>query len=549
MDHIDKAARSRNMAAIRSRGNATTERRLRAYLVRNGVSGWVLHPVDVIGTPDVLFRSIPLAVFVDGCFWHGCDSCFKMPANNHSFWRSKIEANIERDRNVDRTLEAQGIIVLRFKEHDIQKSPGDVVKRLLNKVRHSASGRPKVLDLFSGAGGLSEGFIRAGCDIIGHVEMEEDASSTLLTRMIYHALSRKGLVSEYKKYILGKVSRDELIEKHGLQRERDSVICAKIGRDNYAGLIAEMKSRVGNARIDLIVGGPPCQAYSHIGRARDKNNMRWDKRNYLFRYYVEFLKAFNPKIFVFENVPGLISAGGGRYLRMMREHMRAAGYETDFRILNAADFGVPQNRRRIILIGWRNKSGLKGYPEFRPVCRDYRVNDFISDLPRIHSGGGQPVVAGHTVSSPLLRRLGISDPHFRILMDHIARPLSKQDAEIYRIAASEKKDGRNIKYNNLPGRLKTHKNEKVFLDRFKVVDPAAAGSQTLVAHIAKDGHYFIHPDVHQNRSLSVREAARLQTFPDDYKFEGSRSSRFRQIGNAVPPMLSEMIAKTLIRYL
>jgi DNA (cytosine-5)-methyltransferase 1 len=134
-------------------------------------------------------------------------------------------------------------------------------------------------------------------------------------------------------------------------------------------------------------------------------------------------------------------------------------------------------------------------------------------------------------------------------MDHFARPNSKHDLEIYSLAVGVKADGKNIKYNELPKRLKTHKNEDVFLDRFRVVDAIARGSQTVLAHIAKDGHYYIHPDLKQNRSLTVREAARLQTFPDDYKFEGGRGSRFRQIGNAVPPMFSAIIAGELVKYI
>ena len=131
MDHIDKAARSRNMAAIRSRGNATTERRLRAYLVRNGVSGWVLHPVDVIGTPDVLFRSIPLAVFVDGCFWHGCRHCGHIPASNSVYWSQKINRNRLRDRRVTVALRRRGFRVLRIWEHELRLNPERVIRRLL----------------------------------------------------------------------------------------------------------------------------------------------------------------------------------------------------------------------------------------------------------------------------------------------------------------------------------------------------------------------------------------------------------------------------------
>jgi len=152
--------------------------------------------------------------------------------------------------------------------------------------------------------------------------MDKDSCDTLIARMIYHALLKRGKFEEYRNYVLGKVTRDELIERYNLQSERDSVICAKIGEDNYKELIAQIKKRLNGARIDIIVGGPPCQAYSHIGRAVDDKNMRWDSRKFLYRYYVEFLKALKPKIFVFENVPGLISAGKGRYLEVMRRLMK-----------------------------------------------------------------------------------------------------------------------------------------------------------------------------------------------------------------------------------
>jgi DNA (cytosine-5)-methyltransferase 1 len=135
------------------------------------------------------------------------------------------------------------------------------------------------------------------------------------------------------------------------------------------------------------------------------------------------------------------------------------------------------------------------------------------------------------------------------LVDHYTRPHTERDLEIYKLAVESKNKGINIKYNQLPKRLKTHKNDKEFLDRFKVVDGKADSSHTVVAHIAKDGHFYIHPDIKQNRSLSVREAARLQTFPDSYKFEGVRGPQFKQIGNAVPPVFSTKLANELIKYL
>jgi DNA (cytosine-5)-methyltransferase 1 len=412
----------------------------------------------------------------------------------------------------------------------------------------SVNRRPKVLDLFAGAGGLSEGFIRAGCEIVGHIEMDKNACNTLITRMVYHSLLKKGKMDEYKSYILGKITRESLIEKYGLQKEKDSVICSKIKEDNYKDLIEQIKTRLNGESLDMIIGGPPCQAYSYIGRARDEHNMRNDDRNFLYKYYVEFLKALKPKIFVFENVPGLKSAGKGKYLRDMRRLMKKAGYETDYRILNAVDFGVPQNRKRVILVGWSKESKLKEYPDFKNVERNYLVKDFLTNLPQIQAG---EEIKTRKISkqNELLKRLGIVNDEFGLLMDHISRPNTKQDLEIYKRAVRAKQNGENIKYNQLPRRLKTHNNEEGFLDRFKVVDGKVKGSHTVVAHIAKDGHFYIHPDLKQNRSLTVREAARLQTFPDDYKFEGERGPRLKQIGNAVPPLFAHSIASLLVKYI
>lgn len=396
------------------------------------------------------------------------------------------------------------------------------------------------IDLFAGAGGLSEGFIQAGFKVIGHVEMDKNAAETLRTRMIYHELKSMGLTSIYKDYLNGQITRSDIIEQYGLQDVADSVLCETIN-DNYNETIKRLKEIVGNKEIDIVVGGPPCQAYSNIGRARDTNGMKNDARNFLYRYYIEFLKAFKPKVFVFENVPGLLSAGGGQYLRDMRELMKQAGYETDYKILNAADYGVPQNRKRVILIGWNAESGIKTYPEPSLVNRTYNVGDIFADLPILSAGGGHEIIVSKSRNSTL-EKIGVTSEDFNLLIDHRTRPHNARDLEIYKLAVELKGKGGSLKYNILPDELKTHKNQTSFLDRYKVIDENALGSHTVVAHIGKDGHYYIHPSLEQNRSLSIREAARLQTFPDDYKFEGARNSRYKQIGNAVPVLLAKSIA-------
>ncbi len=404
------------------------------------------------------------------------------------------------------------------------------------------------IDLFAGAGGFSEGFLASGCDPIAHIEMDKDACETIRTRMSFHSLKKAGNLGVYKKYLLGKIDRETLKYKYHLEKEFDSVIQAEISRGNLKELIRDVKERLGNRKLDMMIGGPPCQAYSNIGRSSDRKRMKRDQRKFLYQYYVEFLKALKPKLFVFENVPGLLNAGKGIYLKNMLRIMKVAGYTADYEIFNTSDFGVPQNRKRVILIGWRRDSGILQYPSFQTVKRTYKVADFIGDLPKLHAGEGSECVV-YKSKSLLQRRLGITSRELPLLIDHKARPQLKRDLEIYKIAVKKKNRGRNMRYNELPEKLKTRKNRNSFLDKFKVVDCSAPSCHTIIAHIAKDGHYYIHPDIKQNRSLTVREAARLQTFPDNYYFEGTRTSKFRQIGNAVPPMFSKIIAEKLIRLL
>lgn len=415
-------------------------------------------------------------------------------------------------------------------------------------ILHHVNKNLKVLDIFAGAGGLSEGFARAGCDIVAHIERDRDACETIRSRLLYHALKKSGKLEEYKKYVLGEKTRDALVRENSLQKEICSVINEEISQKSCPHLILKVQELLKGKGLDIVIGGPPCQAYSNIGRSSDRRKMKRDQRKFLYQYYVEFLRKLRPKLFVFENVPGLISAGNGFYLKDMRRLMKKIGYTTDYQVLNAADFGVPQNRKRVILIGWRNGLKILKYPTFQKVERNYTVADFLTDLPAIKAGEGARRMRNKKRSN-LLESLGITDVNFQILSDHIARPQSNLDLGIYRIAIKKKSAGTNLRYSELPPRLKTYKNETVFLDRFKVVDFSAKASHTVIAHIAKDGHYYIHPDIKQGRALTVREAARLQTFPDDFLFEGSRTSQFKQIGNAVPPVFSRVIADGLIRYL
>ncbi len=412
--------------------------------------------------------------------------------------------------------------------------------------------RLNFLDLFAGAGGLSEGFIQAGFEPIAHVELDPAACFTLRTRMAYHWLKSQKCVDLYADYLKRSARRQELYE-HIPPHVIDSVVNREISEETLSSIFQKIDSLLGRKKLNLIVGGPPCQAYSLVGRSRDKNRMKGDKRNFLYVYYAEFLKRYKPLYFVFENVLGLLSArdkDGRLHFNAMRELFHDCGYETEYRVLSAEKYGVLQNRKRIILVGRKGKR-TNFYPnpnEWRPGVT---VQELLCDLPQINAGGGDFCICKpRKYSGTWQLDAGIRNETLPLTL-HQARTHKKQDLEIYRIAVelwNEKKE--RLDYNALPNRLKTHRQRDSFLDRFKVVAADLPFSHTVVAHIAKDGHYYIHPDINQNRSLTPREAARLQTFPDDYYFESvsgapGRTSAFRQIGNAVPVLLARKIAEKL----
>lgn len=399
------------------------------------------------------------------------------------------------------------------------------------------------IDLFAGAGGLSEGFIREKFEPVAHVEMSAEAADTLKTRIAFHHFSQKKNLTKYYSYLQQDISRNELwdsIPQHLLE----SVINEEISDNTIESIFEKIDSQLDEKKVDVIIGGPPCQAYSIVGRSRDPNRMKGDKRNFLFRYYAKFLIRYKPKYFVFENVLGLLTAGNAKYLNEMLELFEEIGYSADMKVLNAEEYGVLQKRRRVIIIGRKGKTKFQ-FPELQKMENNWQTKrDLFFDLPYLKPGQELEVV-GYTKNINEYLKKTETRNGINYTTQHITRNHNDRDLEIYSLAIDKwLNDRQRLKYNDIPKRLQTHKNTEAFLDRYKVIDPTGH-SHTVVAHIAKDGHYYIYPDLKQVRSISVREAARIQSFPDNYFFEGGRTAAFKQIGNAVPPLMAEKIAASL----
>ena len=416
------------------------------------------------------------------------------------------------------------------------------------------------IDLFAGAGGLSEGFIKAGFSPIAHIEMKQDACNTLKTRSAFHYLKAQGKLSIYEDYLKNKVEGTDgsILWSQVPPEVTNAAICATIGEDTINGIFKKVDALKGDKTVDIIIGGPPCQAYSVAGRARMGKAVEEDPRNELYKYYVQFLERYQPKMFVFENVLGIITAKRGEPFADLKKLVDELGYDMVAKVQIASQHGVLQNRQRVIIVGWkRNASPKYGYPELEIEDMPYTVmSDLFSDLPNRKAGEGklcEPISYTRPLSEmEYLEKSGIRGV-LNFTTQHLARPTNDNDREIYKIAVEMWKDGkRRLNYAKLPSRLQKHKNKETFLNRFSVVDPNGC-CHTVVAHIAMDGHYYIYPTPNPTmenvRSITVREAARLQSFPDDYFFEGSRTSALMQIGNAVPVILAQKIAEAIIEKL
>ena len=392
----------------------------------------------------------------------------------------------------------------------------------------------KTIDLFSGCGGLIEGFESSGLfSTLGIVEWDSLSLKTLANR----------LKTKWKYENI-----DDLAIHFDMQRTEDLLngwsLDNKYG--SHKGLKALVKEQGG--KVDVVVGGPPCQAYSVAGRIRDKNGMKNDYRNYLFESYLAVVKEFQPKVFIFENVLGLLSAKPDGILisDLIRRAFNSIGYyiaeDLNNAIVDVSEYGVAQNRRRLVIVGLREKD-FKG--DLKQILSDFynnilpsfktkkqSVRDAIYDLPKMK------IINNGKQSHQVIGKNNIPN--------HIPRYHSLRDIEIFKELALDLTRKKRV-YESVEDlkRLYTQKTGRHSnIHKYYVLRPDQQ-SNTIVAHLHKDGLRHIHPDPQQARTITPREAARLQSFPDDFEFLGNMGDQYKMIGNAVPPKLAQSVALSL----
>lgn len=506
----------------------------------------------------------------------------------------------------------------------------------MNKVRT----KYPVVDVFAGPGGLGEGFSSAlggqtaPCfQVILSFEHDKFAYKTLLLRHFLRHFPHNEFPEKYYDYLKGDIILDDLYRHYPneINKAKQSALNLSIGQKTRGQINQLIKKRLANQKKWVLVGGPPCQAYSLAGRSRmmNKPDFEQDERHFLYREYLQIIANHRPPVFVMENVKGLLSAkvGGqpiikrivsdlsgsksirGENINVPGYHLYSLSEQTAYTddidpsifLVKAEEYGVPQARHRMFIVGVRNDFRVRPGQLSRhdpPVVREV-----IGNLPEIRSGLSRgndscqnwrqeisrlselsPIkqLNGHTyakniadqihsqlkdlkypedrISIKYPRKLSrnhpalddLFDPLLSALTGHESRSHMASDLRRYMYACVfAEVTGKSPKLMDFPAvLLPAHRNisseqsSLPFLDRFRVQLPDQVAT-TITSHISKDGHYYIHYDPAQCRSLTVREAARLQTFPDNYSFEGPRTAKYHQVGNAVPPYLARQIAEII----
>ncbi len=401
-----------------------------------------------------------------------------------------------------------------------------------------------VIDLFAGCGGLSEGFLETGkFNILAHIEWEKPMIDTLRKNLIkrWHYTSKEAQDSVIRFDIQ---KTEELL--HGNWSKESINTYAK---DNSSVLpLKGLDGIIKNKTVDLIIGGPPCQAYSIAGRAQDPNSMKNDYRNYLFESFVKVVDYYKPKIFVFENVPGILSAKpGDRFvIERIYEAFDKIGYEIRTpenmkkSVYSSVDFEVPQDRHRVIILGVNKNCKISLENLYTLINKQKKdkskqtVKNAIGNLPKI-----MPLKKSYKKGNlNISHELATKDNY----INHTPRYHNERDIKIFREWISNNMNSCSTKekldfYKKVTGKTSNH-NKYRNLEWDKP-------SPTIVSHLYKDGLMFIHPDIKQLRSITILEASLLQTFPIDYPFVGSNAYCYKMIGNAVPVLFAKNIAEAL----
>lgn len=505
-----------------------------------------------------------------------------------------------------------------------------------------------VIDLFAGPGGLGEGF-SSFTDERGNnvfrialsIEKDQYAHRTLELRSFFRQFNKEDVPDEYYQFLRGELERENLfsVYKKQADKAKDEAFQIELGKPEFENEIDDKITKALDGSPNwLLIGGPPCQAYSLVGRSRKQQKEGLDKADekvYLYRAYYRILAKFNPPVFIMENVKGLLSSkvkGEGdllfnQILNDLKNPARAYGelngksikafnskgyriyslikrpyneslfedepmFESKDFVIKCEEYGIPQQRHRVILLGIRNdimlqpeilenkeyvniekvinglprlRSGLSKQDDskenWRKVIKEfllydylekidqdvlYKITDVIKNIKLPQKDRGNEFVEYRMETD--YERSWFFDDRIKGIYNHSTRSHITDDLYRYLFATCyAKMKGQSPKLENFPKKLlPKHKNVKSgkFEDRFRV-QLYGKPARTITSHISKDGHYYIHPDPTQCRSLTVREAARIQTFPDNYFFCGPRTSQYQQVGNAVPPLLAKQIAELL----
>lgn len=407
----------------------------------------------------------------------------------------------------------------------------------------SKKNRITFIDLFAGCGGLSEGFLQTEkFDAIAHVEWELPMVDTLRNRLVKRWSHSQE--EARKRVVFFDVQKTEELLNGNWEQET----LEKYEKDNHENIVKNgLSSLIKEKGVDLIIGGPPCQAYSIHGRATDPNSMQDDYRNYLFESFAKIVRVVKPKMFVFENVPGILSArpGGIPITNRIFEEFNKIGYEIlepdklNNAVFDTSEFKVPQNRKRVIIIGVKKNTNINLNDFYQKLSsrkdthNKVTVRDAIGNFPRI-----LPID-----KKAITYRKGVS--HYvenESLSQHIPRYNNDRDISIFRKWTSDK-----MNYVPHIEKIKFYfemTGKKTLYAKYRSLEWNSQ-SPTIVAHLYKDGLMFIHPDPEQSRSITIREAASLMTFPEDYEFIGSNASCYKMIGNAVPVNFAKNIAEII----